>query len=198
MPKIVDDAKRKERIAEAVWSLASKGGLRAATMRAVAKECGLSVGAIQHSFPSQAQLQRFSMSLLVSRANSRIDRLAEERCDNPMEKVAVLLEQILPLDEERMMEARVWGMLTMEALVDSALEPYSSEMRDMMESLCRNCLLFLRSHGLISGKADISTRALSLSAVLDGLAIRILAKPTSEEIAKARESLRDILTRITV
>lgn len=197
MPKIVDDAKRKERIAEAVWSLASKGGLHAATMRAVAKECGLSVGAIQHSFPSQAQLQRFSMSLLVSRANSRIDRLAEERCGNPMEKVTVLLEQILPLDEERMMEARVWAMFTMEALVDPTLEPYSSEMRDMMESLCRNCLLFLRSHGLINGKTDISTRALSLSAVLDGLTIRILAKPSSEEIAKARESLRDILARIT-
>ena len=197
MPKIVDDAKRKERIAEAVWSLACKGGLHAVTMRAVAKECGLSVGAIQHSFPSQAQLQRFSMSLLVNRVNSRIDHLTEERYDNPMEKAVILLEQILPLDEERMMEARVWGMLTMEALVDSALEPYSSELRGMMESLCRNCLLFLRSHGLISEKTDISIRALSLSAVLDGLTIRILANPTSEEIAKARESLRDILTRIT-
>lgn len=197
MPKIVDDAKRKERIAEAVWSLACKGGLHAVTMRAVAKECGLSVGAIQHSFPSQAQLQRFSMSLWVNRVNSRIDHLTEERYDNPMEKAVILLEQILPLDEERMMEARVWGMLTMEALVDSALEPYSSELRGMMESLCRNCLLFLRSHGLISEKTDISIRALSLSAVLDGLTIRILANPTSEEIAKARESLRDILTRIT-
>lgn len=197
MPKIVDDTKRKERIAEAVWSLASKGGLHAATMRAVAKECELSVGAIQHSFPSQAQLQRFSMSLLVSRAKSRIDCLVKERYDNPMEKAATLLEQILPLDEERMVEARVWAMFTMEALVDPNLEPYSSEMGGMMENLCRDCLLFLQSRGLVNRKTDISARALSLSAVLDGLTIRILAKPTSEEIAKARESLRDILARIT-
>lgn len=197
MPKVVDEARRKEQIAEAVWSLASKGGLHAATMRAVAKECGLSVGAIQHSFPSQAQLQQFSMSLLVSRAKSRIDRLAEERCDNPIEKAAILLEQILPLDEERIMEARVWAMFTIEALVDSNLEPYSSEMSDMMEGLCQECLLFLQNHGSRSGKFDVFSSALSVHAVLDGLTLRILANPTHEEFAKARESLRNTLARIT-
>ncbi|MEE1420231.1 MAG: TetR/AcrR family transcriptional regulator [Eggerthellaceae bacterium] len=197
MPKIVDDVKRKERIAEAVWFLTSKGGLHAATMRSVAKECGLSVGAIQHSFPSQAQLQRFSMSLLVNRAKSRIDCLAKERYDNPMEKAATLLEQVLPLDEERIVEARVWAMFTIEALVDPNLEPYSLEMGDIIENLCRDCLLFLQSCGLVNGKSNISARVLSLSAVLDGLTIHILAKPTSEEIVKARESLRDILAQVT-
>lgn len=198
MPKVIDDAKRREQIAEAVWALASRGGLHAATMRAVAQECGLSVGAIQHSFPSQAQLQRFSMSLLASRAKSRIDHLAEERNDSPLEQVAALLEQVLPLDEERLMEARVWAMFTVEALVDSDLKPYSSEMSSMMGSLCQNCLLFLQSHGLVDEKRDILPRALSLQAALDGLTLRILANPTSEEVAQARESLRYLLAQITV
>ena len=77
MPKIVNEAERKARIAEAVWVIAAKRGLHAATVRAVAAQCDLSVGAIQHSFESQAQLQQYAMALLVEQAKARIDNVAQ-------------------------------------------------------------------------------------------------------------------------
>ena len=72
MPKIIDERARREAIAEALWAIASREGLDAATVRAVAAECGLSTGAIQHSFPTQAALQQFAMELIVERVTERL------------------------------------------------------------------------------------------------------------------------------
>ena len=72
MPKIIDERARRETIAEAVWAIASRDGLDGATVRVVAAECGLSTGAIQHSFPSQATLQQFAMELIVERVTERL------------------------------------------------------------------------------------------------------------------------------
>lgn len=80
MPKIIDERARREAIAEAVWAIASRDGLDGATVRAVAAECGLSTGAIQHSFPSQATLQQFAMELIVERVT---ERLAETGTTDP-------------------------------------------------------------------------------------------------------------------
>jgi len=75
MPKIIDERARRETIAEAVWAITSREGLDGATVRAVAAECGLSTGAIQHSFPSQAALQQFAMELIVERVTERLTEM---------------------------------------------------------------------------------------------------------------------------
>ena len=73
MPKLVNEEKRRERIAEAVWNIAADQGLERATIRAVAAECGLSVGSIQHSFRTQEELKRFAMELVVQRVTTRLN-----------------------------------------------------------------------------------------------------------------------------
>lgn len=73
MPKIIDSQARREEIAHAVWSIAAREGINAATIRAVAAECDLSVGAIQYSFKSQASLQQFAMEIIVQRISHRLD-----------------------------------------------------------------------------------------------------------------------------
>jgi AcrR family transcriptional regulator len=48
MPKVVDHEQRRGELAAAVWSLASREGLEAVTVRRVAEEAGWSTGALVH------------------------------------------------------------------------------------------------------------------------------------------------------
>ncbi len=217
MPKIVDEAQRKARIAKAVWEIAAERGLHAATMRAVAAQCGLSVGAIQHSFDSQAGLQRHAMALLVEQAKMRIEVMAQadsndmvdesaERASDvdscaiasgdQQERVALLLEQLLPLDEERYREARAWAMFSNEALFDDGLRAYAAEMNGLIERFYRSCLEHLSECGLVRRGGDLSEEAIALQALLDGLTLRLLAKPASSTAAMARRVLRRYLQRL--
>ena len=241
MPKIVDEAERKARIAEAVWVIAAKRGLHAATVRAVAAQCDLSVGAIRHSFESQAQLQQYAMALLVEQAKARIDNVAqgdagkgteqgtecsesknaakneseaqpgtqaETATGSPtdaaaatpslVEAIALLLEQLLPLDEERLHEARAWAMFSAEALSDEALRAFASEMGALMERFCRDCLMCLSKSRPRRDDAQLQPEeeAAQLRALLDGLTLRLLTDPTPENDTAARRALRLYLERL--
>lgn len=214
MPKIVNEAERKARIAKAVWDISAERGLHAATVRAVAAQCGLSVGAIQHSFNSQTKLQRYAMALLVEQAKSRIEMMAESdigaiddndaiACDPSgsnvrLEKVALLLEQLLPFDEERCQEARVWAMFSSEALFDDGLRAYVIEMNDLMERFCLNCLEHLRECCSARHETDLFEEAMALQALLDGLTLRLLVSPDVKTAATARQALRHHLQRLCV
>lgn len=222
MPKIVDEAERKARIAKAVWEIAAEHGLHAATMRAVAAQCDLSVGAIQHSFDSQARLQRYAMALLVEQAKARIeivaqtdsnsmtDESAERASDadnrattarattsgDQSEHVVLLLEQLLPLDKERYREARAWAMFSNEALFDDDLRAYATEMNSLMVQFCRSCLEHLSGCGLVRCDTDLLAEASALQAFLDGLTLRLLADPTPGTALITRQTLRRYLQRL--
>lgn len=214
MPKIVSEAERKAHIAKAMWSISSEFGLHAATVRAVAAQCGLSVGAIQHSFSSQAKLHQYAMALLVEQAKSRIDIMARSDIDVigdndtfagnvsevnvRLERVALLLEQLLPLDKERCQEARAWAMFSNEALFDDDLRAYVIEMNDLVERFCLNCLEYLRECCSMQHEADPLQEAMALQALLDGLTLRLLASPDSKTAVTARQVLRHHLQRLCV
>lgn len=224
VPKIVNEAERKVSIAKAVWFISAEHGLHAATVRAVAAQCGLSVGAIQHSFSSQSSLQQYAMALLVEQAKSRIHVVAQAdgalgdegagdvsdtgssdvmSCNaalssGRLETIALLLEQLLPLDEERRQEARVWAMFTNEALVDDDLREYAIEMSSLMEQFCRSCLEYLYACGLVQHDVDLSIEAIALQSLLDGLTLRLLASPTSSTACVARQTLRYYLQHLCV
>ncbi len=53
MPKIVDHDARREEIAQALWRVVRRDGIRAASVRTVAAEAGWSAGAVRYYFPDQ-------------------------------------------------------------------------------------------------------------------------------------------------
>ena len=48
MPKIVDHETRREEIAEALWRVVRRDGVRAASVRTIAAEAGWSPGAVRY------------------------------------------------------------------------------------------------------------------------------------------------------
>ncbi|GAB2737277.1 hypothetical protein GCM10027174_07920 [Salinifilum aidingensis] len=111
MPKLVDHQTRRHAIISAVLRLAARGGLDAVTMRDVAAEAGFANGALTHYFRNKDELLIAAYQHIYDRTNQR----AETATDGVSGLTALrrLCLEILPLDEERVVEARVavsfWG-----------------------------------------------------------------------------------------
>lgn len=202
MPKIIDGQARREEIAEAVWAITAREGLGAATMRAVAAECGLSVGAVQHSFACQAALQQFAMELIVRRAADRLNAIGSASDAATPETITALLLNLLPLDRERELEARVWLAFFNAALTNDELAPYVAEIDALINAFCRACLAQLE--GLSNGDErapgrmiDPDSCALALHALLDGLTLHILADPSPEQRSEAERAVRSFVEEAT-
>ncbi len=76
MPKIVDHDARREEIAQALWRVVRRDGIRAASVRTIAAEAGWSAGAVRYYFPDQDGLLSFAMDL-VSAPGRRPDHRAD-------------------------------------------------------------------------------------------------------------------------
>lgn len=106
MPKIVDHEQRRREIAEAVYRIAAADGVAAVSMRRVATELGLSLGAVQHYFASRDEMLDFASSDLGRRRERRVRRGLLRLGRFPRERDILRLpaEAGPPLDEERRLE----------------------------------------------------------------------------------------------
>ena len=175
MPKQVDHEARRRELAAAVWRVVAARGLPAATIRDVAAEAGWSTGALRHYFATKEDLQVFAFQLAGERAAARISA-------RPGAPLLELLEQVLPLDDERLQEVRVWFAFVGEASANPRLQAELGQAYDWIVD-------WLASQ-LPHDTADRRTVAALLFAAVDGLAVQALASPTAMSPARQRAALR--------
>jgi AcrR family transcriptional regulator len=177
VPKVVDIETRREELAEALWRVIRRDGLERASVRNVAREAGLSMGALRHYFGAQDELLAFAMGLVIERARGRIEALDLPSCD-PRWAVELVLREVLPLDAERRAEAEVWLALTGRALVDPALRSLRDESYDLLQGMCRRLVVMLVESGEEAAPGlDVDLEAELLYAVVDGLAVHAVVRP---------------------
>ncbi|MFF7725322.1 TetR/AcrR family transcriptional regulator [Streptomyces sp. NPDC008001] len=114
---------RKRQIAEAVWRIAAERGLEAASMREVAAAAGVSLRVVQYHFGSKHGLLVEALHLLHEE-NERRARARMAALDDPSDLRAVLgavLNEFLPLDEQRRSALRVFVAYYVRSLNDPAL-----------------------------------------------------------------------------
>jgi TetR/AcrR family transcriptional repressor of bet genes len=71
VPKIVDPEEKRTEIAYAAWSVIAERGLSAATLRAVAAEAQMSMGAVQHYFDSKEAMLLYACQRMTDLAGSQ-------------------------------------------------------------------------------------------------------------------------------
>jgi AcrR family transcriptional regulator len=113
MPKRVDHDQRRREIVEALWRLASAGGLEAVSLGEVAVAAGVSKGMVQHYFDSKQEMLRYATGYLRERVEQRIGRQPPT--------LRGLLMALLPTDEESRRELLVGNAFFFRALNDPAL-----------------------------------------------------------------------------
>lgn len=200
MANRVDRDTRRFHIAEAVWRLVLREGVPGASVRAVARESGLSMGSVRHFFHTQDELLTFAMGEVIARARARIaagapGRDEAVRTGDPIGAVSELLEQLLPLDDERVIEARIWAGFSA-SLGDTGMRQIRREADEAIGQVCRDSLDDLAELGLIAADRDLDLETERLWALLDGLTLHLLSEPpyTQPDAAKKilDRQLRDL------
>jgi TetR/AcrR family transcriptional regulator, transcriptional repressor of bet genes len=182
MPRQVDHQERRQAIAEAILRLVADRGLEAASLRAVAAEAGVSMGAVQHYFTSHDEMLLFALEygngLLARRLQ---DLLAEHRPATPREAVRLLVGLLLPADDERRSGARLWAALIARACVD---EPTRRLAAEAYAGLTAAAIRWITDAAL-AGQDRAGQSARHLVAVIEGLRWPLLFGAWTETEAMA-------------
>jgi len=183
MPKIVDHEERKKQIAEATWKVILDQGMEGATVRNIAKEAGLSLGALRHYFSSQNDLFIYAMELVKERATLRINKILLSDLP-PKEKILHVLLEILPTNEETRLEMEVWFAFVFyvrhkEDTFDIKNDGIFIGMKKLFD--------YLDHHHILYPNLDKEIETERLYALIDGLALHALLEPhrvDKEQITK--------------
>ncbi|WP_114496550.1 TetR/AcrR family transcriptional regulator [Fontibacillus phaseoli] len=187
MPKQVDHEQRKQNIAEATWRVIVNQGMEEATVRNIAKEANLSLGALRHDFPSQESLLAYAMNLVKERAGLRIAAIAAQDLP-PKDKVLGMLLEIVPTDEQTRAEMEVWFVFT--AYHNHKRDNFDAH-HDGISGLIRHILEQLNRLGLLKQEVQMDLEADKLYALVDGLAMHALFDPQrldKERVTRVLES----------
>lgn len=188
MPKIVDHEQRREELAAAVWRLASRDGLDAVTIRAVAAEAGWSTGALHHYFADKEELLLFAFQTAADRISRRVDA-AKAAAGEPFELVRALLEIGLPLDAERRDETRVWFAFLGLALTRPPLARAQRLAYRAWRRLVADALRDAQERGDVDPEVDVEREAAGLVALVDGLAVQATFEPRTLDASLVDERL---------
>lgn len=186
------DARRRH-IGEAVWRIIRRDGISAVSTRAVAAEADMALGSLRHYFPRQSDVLAFAMQLVVDRTARRIEQLTAAARDGAPD-AQLVLEQYLPLDDERREEMEVWLAFVGATFADERLEPAKREWDDGMLAVVRQVVASVSRPGTSSAALDLA--ADRLRALIDGLAAHLVGTHPALEGGRARAILADELSRL--
>jgi AcrR family transcriptional regulator len=105
MPKIVDHDERRLELVDATWRIIARLGIEGATMREIATEAGFANGALKPYFPTKDTLLTFAFGHVFNRTNERIAEVTSGK--SGIAALRAFCVEVLPLDEERVNEARI-------------------------------------------------------------------------------------------
>jgi TetR/AcrR family transcriptional repressor of bet genes len=175
MPRKVDHDERRRHIVEALLRLAGTRGLDAVTLREVAQEAGVSMGAVQHYFTSKREMLAYALDhwlrLSVHEGFARrvVARLgAGTQRSAPADVLMAVAAEYLPHDGPSRYDARVALAFTSQAAVEPALaEALGPAYRGLAEAL-RDVLAGT------GAAAAAPEQGRLLAALLDGLRTPVL------------------------
>ncbi|GAA2790859.1 TetR/AcrR family transcriptional regulator [Nonomuraea dietziae] len=187
MPRQVDHDQRRRQIAEAVWRLATRGGLEDVTLRQVAAEAEVSARLLQYYFGTRDQLLLGALKIL----NDDAEQQARERLamlgDTPGMHAIVrgVLLELLPLDEERRNRHLVYAAYFVRFLTDPALAEVAHDAPLALENLVAGLIAQGQETGQVPRNIDAAAEAAFLVAGAEGMQSSVLLRQRSAEDAIA-------------
>ncbi len=172
MPKIVDHDQRRQEVATAVLELVALHGVGGVTLNQVAAHSGWSRGVLSHYFKNKAELLEAALREGVRSMAAKLSVAAVEA--DARRAIQVLLEEILPIDEQREAFARMLASFRSESLVIESLRSYYIYNTRFWIDLIARAIERGRAQGDISEEVDARFAAEFLAAAVEGLRERAL------------------------
>ncbi|MDQ0662651.1 AcrR family transcriptional regulator [Arthrobacter ulcerisalmonis] len=175
MPKIVDHDERRLELVDATWRIIARQGLESATMREIAMEAGFANGALKPYFPTKDTLLEFAFSHVFNRTNQRIAEVTAGKAG--LAAVRAFCMEVLPLDEERINEARIVIPFWQKAVSDPQKAKIHQRSMDEWLAAIRRYLAEARGNGDVTAAVDDQVLAGQLLNMLLGAQIEAALAP---------------------
>jgi AcrR family transcriptional regulator len=170
-------------------------GLDAVSVRTVAAEAGVSIGAVQYHFAAKDGLLLAAYRRAIDQVTARARRITEQST-GPGEYVRGLLQELLPLDARRETELRVALAFTARSVYSAPLtELYADGYRALTDAIA-GALESAVARGEAAPGVDPRRDAIQAVAVADGLAWHLLCAPAVLSPVEALAALEANLDRL--
>ncbi|MDQ6739643.1 MAG: TetR/AcrR family transcriptional regulator, partial [Actinomycetota bacterium] len=163
MPKIVDHDQRRLELVDATWRIIAQHGIEGATMREIALEAGFANGALKPYFPTKDELITFAFGHVFNRTNQRIAGTSAGKVG--LEALRAFCQEVLPLDDDRIYEARIVIPFWQKALTDPAKAELHETSMNQWRSAMDGYLREARARGEVTASTsneDIVNQLLSM------------------------------------
>jgi AcrR family transcriptional regulator len=177
VPKIVDHDERRLELVDATWRIIARQGLEGATMREIAMEAGFANGALKPYFPTKDTLLEFAFGHVFNRTNQRIAEVTAGK--SGMAALRAFCLEVLPLDDERVNEARIVIPFWQKAVNDAQKAQIHQQSMAAWLDTIRQFLAEAREAGDVRAAVDDSILAGQLLNMLLGAQIEAALSPES-------------------
>jgi AcrR family transcriptional regulator len=172
----VDHDARRRQIADALLRLAAAEGLESVSLRHVAAEAGVSMGAVQHYFRSKDQMLAFAFEHQSRRHEERIVEKLSAIGHPPSVRdvIRTIMVEILPTDEPSRASWLAGIAFFIRAISDDRMAPVVAAGGPAVIELFAERLAAARDAGELAPGADPRQEAVILWALVDSQASAIV------------------------
>jgi TetR/AcrR family transcriptional repressor of bet genes len=187
MPKLVDHDERRAEIAAAAADAIDRHGLDRVRLVDVARIASCTTGAVSHYFPDKDAVLAAALEHVLSHLTQQAPRSQPWPLDpDPVDSMLAVLGEVLPIDEARQRDWRVWIAFCGRAVSTPALATLH---RDFYADIQQALANVLGDTGIAGSAADAQQLAVSMVAALDGLGLRATLEPDEWPVERLRSTL---------
>ncbi|MDX2937834.1 TetR/AcrR family transcriptional regulator [Streptomyces ipomoeae] len=191
MPKIVDHEARRRLIIESVWALIGRRGLPGVTMRELAAEAGFANGGLAPYFRDKDEILFAAFQYACDATERRLGPVVTESSGTTA--LRALCHELMPLDDTRLLEARVVIAFCDRAVYDRRMSSAYEATTNRWRTLMHDCLTQARSLGELTTAVPDELIVETLSAVVLGFQANAVLTPAATTPARQAEVVDALL-----
>ncbi|WP_435111988.1 TetR/AcrR family transcriptional regulator [Nocardiopsis synnemataformans] len=198
VPRYVDKDGRRRQVAAALHRIAAREGLEGVSIRTVASEAGLSAGAVQRDFGTKEALLLFAMHEVVEVVSARLAqvRIGPGRLSFA-EGLRRVLTELLPTDDDRLAEARVWSAFYARAAVDAEFAEVLTGFDVRARAALRAAVDWAGERGELAPGQDPDALVELLLVLVDGIWLSAVRQPPGAPMDAQRAAVEAAVAAVT-
>jgi len=184
MPKIVDREAKKKALARSAAIALATHGYGTVTLTHMAREAGCTTGTLGYYFDGKDDLVAAALRVTFDRLEERLDKDRDGK-----EGFLAIIEEILPVDELRRLECRMWVNFWAHASYLDSLRALNAELSASWTALLTESLRHSLPELDAMPKRRVQTLAATTLSLLHGLIVQSVVQPATFDLAYIREIL---------
>ena len=183
----------RERVLQALMAIIGEQGLEQATIREVAAAAGVSIGTVQYYCRSKDEMLQTAFEHVAERILERATGLEKAGPVGAVLRRGLL--EVLPLDERRAVEGRVYLAFVARAAVAPKLAAVQHRLTREMRTRCEEALRLAAERGQARAGLDVEAAAAAIVVTVDGLILHMLTDPDAMPADRAVSIVDEHLRR---